>query len=230
MHHYAGCGRNSSGWRALWRARRQPGGAHDRGQIPPRLLEVIVNYNVIELRAWLISSSAAARRRWMTSSRVLAARAQAPLELVERGRQDEDADRVGKEAPHLLRALPVDLEQHVVARPRASARSAAARCRRSCRGPRRSRGTRPRSSMRLERRRGRRSGSRGRPPRPAAARASCTRSTARAPGRRPAPRSPARRLARARRARATMKRSRRGLMSRLTRGSAPARASARSGP
>src|SRR5205807_167005 len=47
--------------------------------------------------------------------RILPARAHASLELLDRRRQDEDADAAGIELAHLLRALPVDLENEVVA-------------------------------------------------------------------------------------------------------------------
>ena len=40
--------------------------------------------------------------------------AQAPFELGQRRRQDEDGDAVRHRLPHLARALPVDLEQHVM--------------------------------------------------------------------------------------------------------------------
>ena len=69
--------------------------------------------------AWAISSRALAMRRADHGFGVLAARAHAPLELLDRGRQDEDADAVGVEPAHLLRALPVDLEEQVVAALRA---------------------------------------------------------------------------------------------------------------
>jgi len=43
------------------------------------------------------------------------ARAHAPLQLLDRRRQDEDADAVGVDRAHLLRSLPVDLQDQVLA-------------------------------------------------------------------------------------------------------------------
>ena len=45
---------------------------------------------------------------------VLSARFQALAKLLERGRQDEDAHHVREELAQLLRALPIDLQEHVM--------------------------------------------------------------------------------------------------------------------
>ena len=103
-------------WRrtACW-ARAQPGRAHDGLQVRQRRLEVFfVNY-IFELRTCEISSRALARRCAITSGASWPRACEAAPQLRDRGRQDEDADHVGEELAHLLRALPVDLEHQVVA-------------------------------------------------------------------------------------------------------------------
>src|SRR5262245_768670 len=93
----------------------QPGSAHDRGEVALGILEVLVDYNEIELRR-----VAHLRLRRGESApdgvfAVFAAPAEASLELPGRGRKDEHADCVGEEPSYLLCALPVDLEQDVAA-------------------------------------------------------------------------------------------------------------------
>ena len=107
--------------------------------------------------------------------RILGARDQALLEVARRGRQDEHRHQVvAALLLELLRALPVDVEQHVAA---GLERRLDRRARRAvvvvehpahARGTRRGRSCRGRSPCR-------RSGSRRRPSRPAASRAWCTR-------------------------------------------------------
>src|SRR5262245_9786410 len=85
-------------------------GSDDRLQILLGGLEVFVNYNIIELgrvRHFFFGTRHAAANDLVG---VLSARAHAPFEFRDGGRQDEDADRFGQEPAHLLRALPVDLE------------------------------------------------------------------------------------------------------------------------
>src|SRR5689334_16255704 len=83
-------------------------------QFLPGGFEVLVNYNVFELvrvvELFPRVLDAAADHR----VRILTAAAHAPLQLRDRGRQDEDADAIRIKAPHLLRTLPVDLEDQVL--------------------------------------------------------------------------------------------------------------------
>src|SRR2546430_10276360 len=82
----------------------------DLGELAPCGFEVFVNYSVFELagvRQFLARIVQAPADHGVG---VLAARAHAPLELLDRGRQDEDANAVRIEPPHLLPALPVDLQ------------------------------------------------------------------------------------------------------------------------
>src|SRR3954471_6572066 len=77
--------------------------------------EVFVNYTVFELvdvPQFFARVSQAALDHVFG---VLAAGAQTPLELADRGRHNEDADALRMQRAPLLRALPVDLEQQVVA-------------------------------------------------------------------------------------------------------------------
>ena len=135
----------------------------------------------------------------------------------------------GKRRRTCCGALPVDLEHHVAPGARTPLRSTSARCRSSCRAPRRSRGTRRASSIALERAPRRRSGTRARPPRPGAARAWCTRSTElERPARRAASSALTSEVLPAPEGAVTMKRLSLHCGRAVTRGSAPARASARS--
>src|SRR5215831_7690282 len=93
----------------------QPGSAHDRGEIALGILEVLVDYNEIELRRVAHLGLGGGEPATDRVFAVLAARAEPPLELSGRRRQDEDTDRVGEEPSHLLCALPVDLEQDIAA-------------------------------------------------------------------------------------------------------------------
>src|SRR5262245_56061920 len=77
-------------------------------------IEVFVNYTIFELsgvRHFFLGVGEAALDH---SLRILAPAAQAALELLDRGRQDEDPDAVRVELAHLRRALPVDLEHQVL--------------------------------------------------------------------------------------------------------------------
>src|SRR5438552_10352708 len=77
--------------------------------------EVFVNYSVFELLGMRSFLARIVEPAADDGVRILAAGAHAPLELLDRGRQDEDADALGIEPAHLLRALPVDLQNQVVA-------------------------------------------------------------------------------------------------------------------
>src|SRR3954469_14618687 len=84
-------------------------------QLVPCGFEVLVNYSVLELG--LVGQFFARICEALPDHRlgILAALAHAPLELLDRGRHDEDADALWIEPAHLLRALPVDFQHHVVA-------------------------------------------------------------------------------------------------------------------
>src|SRR5258708_4185370 len=77
--------------------------------------EVFVNYSVFELPGMREFLACILQPAADHGFGILAARAHAPLELLDRGRQDEDADALGIEAAYLLRALPVDLQDQIVA-------------------------------------------------------------------------------------------------------------------
>src|SRR5262245_16692690 len=93
----------------------QPGSAHDRGEVALGILEVLVDYNEIELRRVAHLRLGGGEPTADGRFAVLSTRTEAPLEFLGRWREDEHADRVGKEPSHLLCALPVDLEQDVAA-------------------------------------------------------------------------------------------------------------------
>src|SRR5438067_6943668 len=99
--------RISSGFGAL--------AADDAGELALGGFEVFVNYSVFEFAG--VRELLARIRHALADDgiRILRPRAHAPLELLDRGWQDEDADAVRVEPAHLLRALPVDLEDDVVA-------------------------------------------------------------------------------------------------------------------
>src|SRR5438874_675865 len=87
----------------------------DAGELALGGFEVFVNYNVFEFAG--VRELLARIRHALADDGigVLRPHAHAPLELLDRGRQDEDADAVRVEPAHLLRALPVDLENDVFA-------------------------------------------------------------------------------------------------------------------
>src|SRR4051812_42550203 len=87
--------------------------ADDGRQLALGGFEVLVNYSVIELPCVGKLLACILRAPADDIVRVLPPRAHAPFELVDRGRQDEDADAIGIELAHLLRSLPVDLEDQV---------------------------------------------------------------------------------------------------------------------
>src|SRR6059036_2161060 len=89
--------------------------ADDLGELLPSVVEVIVNYSVFELAGVRQLLARVLHAALDDVLGILPAGAHAPLQLLDRRRQDEDADRVGKELAHLLRALPVDFEDQVVA-------------------------------------------------------------------------------------------------------------------
>src|SRR5439155_449231 len=81
----------------------------------PSVVEVIVNYSVFELAGVRQLLARVLHAALDDVLGILPAGAHAPLKLLDRRRQDEDADRVGIELAHLPRALPVDFEDQVVA-------------------------------------------------------------------------------------------------------------------
>src|SRR6266571_8600347 len=85
------------------------------GELPPGSIEVFVNYSVFELSGVQQFPVGIFHPAPDDGVRILAARAHAPLELLDRRRQDEDADAIGIKLAHLLGALPVDLENQVLA-------------------------------------------------------------------------------------------------------------------
>jgi hypothetical protein len=87
----------------------------DRRQLLPGGIEVFVNYSVMELPGVLHFAAGVVQAAADDRVRVLAARAHAPLELLDGRRQDEDADASGVDAAYLPRSLPVDLEDQVLA-------------------------------------------------------------------------------------------------------------------
>src|SRR5205809_881372 len=89
--------------------------ADDVGELLPSVVEVIVNYSVFELAGVRQLLARVLHAALDDVLGILPAGAHAPLQLLDRRRQDEDADRVGIELAHLLRALPVDFEDQVVA-------------------------------------------------------------------------------------------------------------------
>src|SRR5882762_11992844 len=89
--------------------------ADDVGELLPSVFEVIVNYSVFELAGVRQLRARVLHAALDDVLGILAAGAHAPLQLLDRGRQDEDADRAGIELAHLLGPLPVDFEDQVVA-------------------------------------------------------------------------------------------------------------------
>src|SRR5688572_17746567 len=87
----------------------------DRRQLLPGGIEVFVNYSVMELPSVLHFAAGIVQAAADDRVCVLAARAHAPLELLDGRRQDEDADASGVDAAYLPRSLPVDLEDQVLA-------------------------------------------------------------------------------------------------------------------
>src|SRR5262245_61348504 len=89
--------------------------SNDLRQLALGDFEVFVNYSVFEL-AGVAEFLAGVRQPALDDGLgVLAAGAHAPLELLHGGRQDKNTHAIRVEPAHLLRALPVDLEQQVVA-------------------------------------------------------------------------------------------------------------------
>src|SRR6185295_3743931 len=86
----------------------------DLGELRLGGIEVFVNYTIIELVGVGHFGLGVGEATLDHDVGVLAAAAQAPFELLHRGRQDEDADAVRIEAAHLRRTLPVDLKDQVL--------------------------------------------------------------------------------------------------------------------
>src|SRR5690606_11754805 len=108
-------GADQAGMALLLLAAAQAAGDEDRAHLVHRGLEHLVDDHVVELA---VVRHLLARGRQAAGDdlvAVLAALAHALLQRLPRRRQDEHADRVGDLGPHLGRALPVDLQQHVVA-------------------------------------------------------------------------------------------------------------------
>src|SRR5690606_23729508 len=89
--------------------------ADDVGQRSPGLIEVVVNYSVLELVPMLELLAGVRQATPDHGLGVLRPGAEPALELLHRGRQDEDADATRIERAHLPRPLPVDLEHEVLA-------------------------------------------------------------------------------------------------------------------
>ena len=81
-----------------------------------RLLEIVVDDDVVEERVVLDLGSRVREASLHRLLVVAGARAQAPLELGHRRRQNEDRDRVGHLGLDLPRALVVDVEDHAAVR------------------------------------------------------------------------------------------------------------------
>src|SRR6266850_2436734 len=89
--------------------------ADDVGKLLPSVVEVIVNYSVFELAGVRQLRARVLHTALDDVLAILPAGAHAPLQLLDRRRQDEDADRVRIELAHLLCPLPVNFEDQVVA-------------------------------------------------------------------------------------------------------------------
>src|SRR5258708_12155578 len=89
--------------------------ADDVGELLPSVVEVIVNYSVFELAGVRQLRARVLHTALDDVLGILPAGAHAAVQLLARRRQDEDADRVGIKLAHLLRPLPVNFEDQVVA-------------------------------------------------------------------------------------------------------------------
>src|SRR5687768_10585913 len=87
----------------------------DSREFAPGSIEVLVNYSVIELPGMIHFAPGVLHSALDHRIGILTPRAHAPLELLDGRGQDEDADAIGIERAHLARALPVDLEDQVLA-------------------------------------------------------------------------------------------------------------------
>ena len=103
-------------WRASWLARQETPGADDADQVLHRLVEFIVNNNILKLTYVADFLARAGNPAGDHVGRVLRALVQPANQGFERRRQDENADRIRHHFADLGRALPVDLEQDVGAR------------------------------------------------------------------------------------------------------------------
>src|SRR3954453_13047545 len=95
--------------------RLQPLGLEDVVDELAAFLRVVVDQHIIIFGPMAYLGRGAVHAAADHLPAVGAARAKAALELGHRGRQDEDADDVRIDLLQLLRALPVDVEQHVAA-------------------------------------------------------------------------------------------------------------------
>src|SRR5438105_5415884 len=83
------------------------------GELAPRGIEVFVNYSVFKFPGMPQLLTGVLQPPADHDFGILAARTHAPLELLDRGRQDEDADAIRVKTAHLLRPLPVDFQDQV---------------------------------------------------------------------------------------------------------------------
>ena len=88
---------------------------HDGVQILDRLLEAIVDHDVVEFRPMRDVAPRVSQAPLDHRLGVGAARLEPLLEGLAGGRQNEDAARRRQRGTHLARALPVDLEQEQLA-------------------------------------------------------------------------------------------------------------------
>src|SRR5690348_16776285 len=88
----------------------------DVRQLSPGGFEVFVNYTVLELVGVLELLARILQPAADHGLGILAAMAHPARELLDGRRHDEDAYAIGLEPAHLLRTLPVDLEDQVVTR------------------------------------------------------------------------------------------------------------------
>src|SRR5512145_1899324 len=89
--------------------------ANDFRQLAPGGVEVLVNYTVFELPGVLQLFARVIQPAADHGVGILRSAAHAALELLYRRRQDEDSDAVRVDAAHLPGALPIDLEDQVIA-------------------------------------------------------------------------------------------------------------------
>ena len=87
--------------------------AHGRLELAERDIQVFVDYNKIELGHVPHLAQRAGHAARDDIFAVRPARTQATLEFLQRGRQDEYADGLGKLPPHLLRLLTVRLRVRI---------------------------------------------------------------------------------------------------------------------